>query len=168
MCAPEAYGSCTYFTDLTGHVHLADTHTPLLAEVLHPIAQRPVHNMGDDDVIARRQCRLENSGGRRHARTKQHGLFPFFQTAERALRRQHRRVISTRIALALGVREVNVAQVGCCRVNRRADAIVLILAPDARGLCCNRCGMQFGPCTTRYRYFVPPQNAQEKLVIANL
>jgi hypothetical protein len=44
----------------------------------------------------------------------------------------------------------------------------LILAPDARGLCCNRCGMQFGPCTTRYRYFVPPPECPEKLVIANV
>ena len=113
------------------HVDEFDPQAPVRGEVHQPVAQRPVHHLRRQHMVARRQ-RLEHRRGRGHAAGEQRGLGALLQRAISCFGLVEGRVVGARIDAARAVLVVRVAQVGGRDVDRRRDRTRRLVDPAQR------------------------------------
>jgi len=115
-----------------GHVDQLDVQAPARGEVHQPVAQRPVHDLGREHVVPRRQG-LKHRRGRGHAGGEQRRLRAFFELRHHGLGLVEGGVVGTGVDAARAVLVVGVTQVGRGDVDGRRDGAGLFIHP-AQGL----------------------------------
>ncbi len=111
--------------------------------VVHqPVAQRPVHHGGRDDVSARRQGH-DHGCRRRHARSQHQRLGAFLKGCQNGLALAHCLVVRAAVDEAVAVLVVGVADEGGRDVDRRHDGVGFRLLP-AEGLGGERARLEAG------------------------
>jgi hypothetical protein len=94
-----------------------DFQTPVRRKIGQPVAQRPVHDLGHDHMVAGRQ-RQEAGGRRAHARGKDQRLGPAFERRESGLGLVERRIIGAGVDPARAVAVVLVPEISARHVDR--------------------------------------------------